>query len=368
MLNVPNFFYAKPQKKMKIAIFSMLVFLSSIPLEAQRIPVFTQARENMMLLNPAIPHLEFLFAVYGDDFGTLREYSPSNRYNQTIGISLRMQWTELGQYSPRTGLIRWEHMPELKDRKPTLKSGKKKYIIYGASLIEDDTKPIYSTTIIGRFAYRFGKVGKYGNYQFLSLGASYSANNYRFNGDPALLNNPNDPIGLDYDNRWYDAWSFGFLYEWKGEKPNHYLLGISINQAPRKISEEPVNLYYFNGLFGMINNVVNRTGPLKSFETLLNVRYSEKAPLEWTVNHRIAFHVKRKNTKERSHFFWLGLGANFGWGEPYLNGLYFDPSFVLKGGDIQYKFGFAIALYQADFIRNNFGQVPELNTNFAFGH
>ena len=107
---------------------------------------------------------------------------------------------------------------------------------------------------------------------------------------------------------------------------------------------------------------------VKSFETFINIRYLDRIPLEGTISSRIAFYKEKKEAKGRDIFVWLGLSASFASVDPFVSGIYLDPSFVLKGGDMQYKFGFTMAIYQAEFLRKHFGNVPEFNANFAFGH
>lgn len=318
---------------------------------------FSQFRENFLFINPAIPHQEFLFGKYGDDFNHhVRDDSRvSDSYNFTVSLTYREQWSDLKKHKPRTGVLRVEWVPPGLENRVGSKYGRKSSWLFGLAVMGDKTPPISLNSLHGRVGFRWGREKVY-----LNGGLSFAWNQFRFVADQSLLYDPNDPIGLANETRSFWSGSIGTMAEFQAGENHHFLTGYSINLYPKVISNGagPSQAYH-HLLLGMINNNLARDAIVKSYETLIWMKYLRDIPFEGGASFRFALHPPGKV------FIWLGVGSNYSFNQAEFrfHNVFFEPSIVFKG-DLQIKAGIAVNIIQNSLIEA-FGSTHETNFNLA---
>ncbi len=137
--------------------------------DAQQLPLFTQYRENISIINPAAFSQDYLVYEHGISFGA----------------SYRRQWTGIDT-GPRTQTLRGEYIfSELGNFG----------LAAGGYLINDKTGPTGLTGLYGRIAGIITDGDPW--FGGLSVGLSAGAVQYRVNVTEIRLREPNDVLGMD---------------------------------------------------------------------------------------------------------------------------------------------------------------------------
>ncbi len=330
---------------MKMLFSSIVLTLIAITLCAQQLPIFSQFQHNYMFINPAmLPH----------------EYVLEG-YQMSLGGTYRHQWSQL-QNGPRTATIRGEYVFELKE----LSQYNKRPISLGSALYYDQTGPIKLTGIHLKGTHELSLT----NDTKLLAGLSLNINQFSFNGDVKLLQDPDDPVGLSQEVKVVPNFSVGVvlnstILRHSEESSDNLLLGYAPNYVSPKLASpgtyQPVMHHYF--LFGMINYFSERTRNknregIRSIENMLWIKYVKHVPVEGNFNFNITLNVGGTSGVH----FGGGLSFDFAPQNNFFNSLYFEPGLIIGDGTSNFMTRLSFIFYMHfDELRPHFGETWEPN-------
>ncbi|MFK7773375.1 MAG: PorP/SprF family type IX secretion system membrane protein [Saprospiraceae bacterium] len=294
---------------------TVTLFLFCHALSAQQIPLFTQYRQNVGLLNPA--------AINGD-FHTSEQ-------NLSFGISYRTQWVGFDAH-PVTQTIRGEYVME------TGGVG----LMVGGYLINDQTGPTGFTGAYGRIA---GIISDDIEYSGLSIGLTAGVVQYRVNSSELFVRDPGDIVSMEDQSKifpdvglgvyFYRTIESGFLSDdlfYSGISVPQ-VFGLNLNFKDENGDFTTQRIQHFYGLLGLYHYFDN-DGYL---EPSVWVKYAPNVPVSVDFNIRYQFPSN----------MWLGtglstagtfhletgfnLGENLGWDNIFKIGYGFDYSYNTFG-------------------------------------
>ena len=176
--------------------------------KAQQLPIFTQYRQNMPLINPAV--LSSAFFMFND-------------YSASFGLSYRTQWIEEA-ISPKTFSFHGAYRINLQGKSKT-------NLILGMNFINDEIGPLSLSNPALRIAgvVYFDSKSNHG----ISLGFQVGGIQYNLNSSKIQLLDPRDVFILNDRVQWEPTLSFGLYYFNNDFNSNgdSYYGGISVPQV-----------------------------------------------------------------------------------------------------------------------------------------
>lgn len=161
----------------------LIGLLSAASSFAQHLPLFTQYRENLSIINPGAINHDYM----------LYEHSLS------FGVSYRTQWTDV-ENSPETQVLRGDYI---------FADNGAVGLIAGGYILNDQTGPTGMTGVYGRVGGILTDDPYYGG---LSLGLSFGLVQYRVNGSEIRLRELNDVLLGNDDSQLFPDVGFGVYY------------------------------------------------------------------------------------------------------------------------------------------------------------
>lgn len=312
---------------------SLFIFIWAVALPTflfgQQLPLFTQYREHIGIINPAAAAAGYL--LYGQ--------------TGTIGTSVRQQWAGK-EGAPQTQLIQGSYLWE--------RSGYNVSPIFGGHLINDKVGRVATTGVYGRLGGALAKEPAYGG---IAVGLTLGMVQYRVDLNGVIARDAGDELleNPDLNTRVYPDAGVG-VYVWKqlGKKEDYLVGGFSIPQILgldvtfRNTDNKSFNLNrvrHFYGNVGWIHHL-SRSGSL--IELNAWVKYVPNAPFHFDVNSRYQIGEQ----------FWLGLGAGTS------KAVHLETGVLLF--DSRFKLGYGYDFNLSDKILA-FGHSHEINLSYAFG-
>jgi type IX secretion system PorP/SprF family membrane protein len=271
--------------KLRIVLKRRLVCISLVfiffHVSAQQIPLITQYRDAISILNPG--------AIGADFF--------SDGYKGSVGLIQRKQWAELPN-APSTQILRGDYYAA--DRYGVT-------LMAGGHLINDQTGPTGLTGVYGKIS---GIVTSDAAYNGLSMGLSIGAVQYRLRAADLKLRDPDDIRAQEDRSKTHPDLALGVFYYQRlsGNLDDDYIYaGLSMPQAlafdvtftdqdNRQFSTQRVRHYFANaGWYHFF-------GDESFIEPSVWLKYVPNTPFNADFNLR----YRMRNT------LWLGLGASVG--------------------------------------------------------
>jgi type IX secretion system PorP/SprF family membrane protein len=303
------------------------ILFASISLGAQQLPLFTQYREHIGMLNPAAPSGNYF--LYG--------------YTGSASTSFRRQWVGKAD-APRTGFIQGSMLLEREGVSP----------MFGGHIINDQVGRVATTGLYARGA---GILSEDPAYSGISVGMSLGIVQYRVDLQGVIARDPDDDLILNADlhRRIYPDVSIG-IYTWRqlGNKNDYIFGGVSIPQTlgldvtyrPSDKTKFYINqARHYYSTFGYIKSL-GREGSLVEVNTW--VKYVKNAPI----------HVDANVRYQIGHNFWIGSG--FGTSKA----LHLEAGLLMAEQRVKLGIGYDMNL--SDKILA-FGQSQEFNASYGFG-
>lgn len=183
-------------------LYAVALLHCSISLTGQQLNLFTQYRENAVILNPAAMESDFLA------FGS----------NLTFGASYRAQWAGLAA-GPRTQTLRMSFINKrFAGVTPLL----------GGHIINDQTGPTGFTGIYGRFGGVVSSDPEYGGF---AIALTAGAVQYRVKASELFLRDPGDVLGSANQTRIFPDVGLGVYYYQMLGSGDMFYSGVSLPQA-----------------------------------------------------------------------------------------------------------------------------------------
>ncbi len=299
--------------------------LFSLYADAQHLPIFTQYRDNIGIINPA--------AVSGDYFAF--------DHNMSFGGSYRLQWVGL-ETAPKTQTIRGSYL--IDDRGGI-------GMIVGGHLINDQTGPTGFTGAYGRFAGIISDDPYFGG---LSFGLSLGLVQYRVNVSQLRLREQNDVLTMDDQSKLFPDAGLGVYYYRQLESGflsgDYVYGGISIPQVVGlnlKFKDDSGEFYtqriqHVYGLLGMQKFFDNDN----FLEPSVWIRYAPNAP----VNADFSLKYQMEGN------LWVGLGMA-------TSGIFHVDAGLIVGENLGFANNLKIG-YNFDYSFNTYG--PFVGTTHEF--
>jgi type IX secretion system PorP/SprF family membrane protein len=153
---------------------------------AQQLPLFTQYRDNLGIINPAAPHTDFL---------TLNKTT-------SFGGTYRQQWVGL-ENAPVTQVLRYDHI--------TAYSGNSFAPMYGGHIMRDVTGPLSTVGLYGKFGVAMTEDAESGGFS-ASLSAGVVA--YGLDTEKIKVRDADDIVTAGRRTRIFPDVGLG-VYYWK---------------------------------------------------------------------------------------------------------------------------------------------------------
>ena len=317
------------------SFFIVLLAWLSVSAYAQQLPLFTQYRENLGIINPAAVNSDFLL------------------YNQptSFGISYRKQWADLDA-SPTTQIIRGEYFNAY--------SGNNAQPIYGGYLMNDQTGPLGMTGLYGKIAVVISNdPEEYGFSAGLSAGAVMhhldpSKVRVRDINDINISNQVNQ-IVPDVGMGVYAWQKFGGRGFFDGDIiagglsiPQVLGLNTTFKDTDGKFLVKRVQHFYGQA------SLIHKFGDEGKFiEPSMWIKYAPNAPLNVDFNLRYQLIPS----------FWIGAGSSTGGNFHAETGFNIGENAGLNG-NLKIGYGYDYSFSKAGPF---FGSTHEFNVSYAFG-
>lgn len=288
-------------------------------MSAQQIPLFTQYRQNLGILNPAAVGSDYLIS----------------NHHLSFGASYRNQWVGF-EATPVTQTIRGEYLYD----------GAGSFgLLVGGYLLNDQTGPTGFTGAYGRIAGILTDDPEYGG---LSIGLTAGVVQYRVNGSELFVRDPGDILSMEDQSQIFPDVGFGVFYYKTIEGgrldddifyggisvPQVFGLNLDFKNEDGDFSTQRIQHFY--GLLGLYHFFDN-DGYL---EPSAWIKYAPNVPVNVDFNLRYQFPSN----------MWLGtglsiagtyhletgftFGENLGWDSILKIGYGFDYSFNTFGPDV----------------------------------
>lgn len=247
--------------------------------EAQQLPLFTQYRENLGIINPASLNGDYL--LYEN--------------NLSFGASYRIQWVGFDS-APRTQTIRGEYIYNTSGGVA---------LVFGGYLLNDQTGPTGFTGAYGRIA---GILSNDPDFNGFSVGLNFGAVQYRVNVSDIRLRQLNDVLTMDDQSKifpdvgvgayYYQVLNGGFFdgdYLYAGLSIPQ-IIGLDLEFTDDTGSFNTKRIQHFYGLLGLYKFFSNDS----YLEPSVWVKYTPDVPVNVDINLRYQFEAN----------FWLGTGVS----------------------------------------------------------
>ncbi len=315
-----------------LRLLPIVFFLTTFALQAQQLPIFTQYRENLAVINPAA--LEGDFLAFGN--------------NVTVGLSYRAQWVGLSG-APTTQTVRGSYVN-------TEWSGVT--LMAGGHLINDQTGPTGFTGFYGKIGGILTNDIEYGG---LAVALTAGFVQFRVRASEIRLRDPNDNIGTIDQSQFYPDLGLGiYFYQMlDGAFDGDYIYaGVSVPQIfglDLTFQDEETGEY----TIGRVQHMYGMLGLYKFFdnggfiEPSLWFKYVANAPLHADVNIRY----------QLPSALWIGAGGA-------INGTAHIEAGLTLGDNVGFDNTLRIG-YGFDYSFSSFGPTAgsthEINLSMSFG-
>lgn len=264
------------KKTITTIIVSCLGFASVF---SQQLPIFTQYRENLTLINPG-----------AIDFDYLRI-----KYQKSFSASYRLQWAKLQEHAPETIFASYNHLPLTNNA------------FYGGNIVTDRTGAISTLGVYGRFGYQLYLTPN--RYHVLSLGISAGFAQYRIKLASLSLTDPGDVTASRRAsaNQWASDFGIGAFYYYNNPSTSKFYIGLSV---PQLIQRELVyktsdttsfkinRLQHLYGVAGFLINV----GELDFIEPSIWLKHLPNTSIPYQVDLNIRYQLR--------NVVWFGVGIS----------------------------------------------------------
>ncbi len=314
-----------------LLLIALVVLLGDFS-QAQHLPLFTQYRDQIGVINPGAFSHDYL--VYENPL--------------SMGLSFRRQWAQL-ESAPVTQILRGEYFYE---------TGGAVNPIFGGHIINDQTGPTGFTGIYGKAAALLSGDPYFGG---ISLGFNVGLVQYRVNASEIKLRDLGDQVGSASQSALYPDVGLGiYAYQYIDNgflDDSHIYGGISIPQVFGLDLEFMSETGTFNTR--RIQHYYALAGLYKYFgdgaylEPSVWVKYVQGAPVNVDVNLRY----------QMNGSFWLGAGGSTAGTIHLETGLILGENYDLENN---FKIG-----YGFDYSFNTFGpevgSTHEINLSYSIG-
>ena len=300
-------------------ILSIALLLCCQLVSAQQIPLFTQYRQNLGIINPA---------AINSDFHT-------SDLTLSFGASYRSQWVDF-ESSPVTQTIRGEYL---------LDNGGGFGLLMGGYLINDQTGPTGFTGAYGRFA---GILSDDPEYSGLSIGLNVGIVQYRVNASELFVRDQGDILAMEDQSQIFPDVGLGVYYYKTIDGGGFFdddifysgisvpqVFGLNLNFKNENGEFVTQRIQHFYGLLGLYHFFEN-DGFL---EPSVWIKYAPNVPVSADFNFRYQFPGNMwlgtgLSTSGTYHLeTGFALGESLGWDNIFKLGYGFDHSFNTFGPD-----------------------------------
>ena len=298
---------------------------------AQQIPLFTQYRNNIGILNPAALNADFHV----------------NEHYLSFGASYRKQWVGL-EGAPETQTIRGEYLYD---------TGNKFSFLSGGYIVNDQTGPTGFTGAYARFAGVLTDDPYFGG---LSIGFNIGMVQYRVNASELRLRDAGDILTMEDQTKVFPDVGFGIYYYKIIEGgaldddliyggisvPQIFGLNLDFQDDSGNFSTQRVQHFY--GLIGLYHYFDNdsyiepsawiHSAPGVPVNVDMNLRYQFPGSM-W-----VGTGVSTAGTIHLETGF--AFGEDLGWGSLFKIGYGFDRSFSTFGPEVNstHEINFSISI------------------------
>jgi type IX secretion system PorP/SprF family membrane protein len=251
---------------------------------AQQLPLFTQYRDNLGIINPAAPHSDFL------------------TQNKTISVggTYRNQWVGLDN-SPVTQVLRYEHIMAY--------TGNSFAPLFGTYIMRDVTGPLSMTGLYGKFGAAMTDDAEVGGFS-AALSAGLVA--YGLDTDKVKVRDADDVVVAGRRTRLFPDVGLG-VYYWKKldgrgffeddiiagglSVPQTIGLNVQFKNDANNLSTRRVQHFY--GQFSWLHSIEDQE---RFLQPSIWIKYAPNAPLNVDMNVRY----------QLIPALWIGAGASTG--------------------------------------------------------
>ncbi len=267
----------------KLAFVLTLFCLPSFVM-AQQLPLFTQYRDNLGIINPAAPHIDFF----------------TQKTPISVGLSYRKQWTGL-ENAPTTQVLRYEHIMAY--------TGNSFSPIFGTYILRDVTGPLGMTGLYGKFGAAMTDDAEEGGF---SAALSAGVVGYHLDTDKVRTRDAGDLVASGRSTRLFPDVGLGIFY-WKRLDGNGFfeddmlsggisvpqVLGLNLQFKNDAQTYATKRIQHFYGQFSWLHSIDENE---KYIQPSIWVKYAPNAPLNVDMNVRY----------QLVPALWIGTGASTG--------------------------------------------------------
>jgi len=289
-------------------------------MSAQQIPLFTQYRQNLGIINPA---------AVNSDFHT-------SDHNLSFGLSYRNQWVGFDA-TPVTQTIRGEYLMD---------NGGGFGLLMGGYLINDQTGPTGFTGAYGRIAGILTDDAEYGGFSF---GLNIGAVQYRVNESELFVRDQGDVVANEDQSQIFPDVGLGAYYYktlegggrldgdiFYGGVSIPQVFGLNLNYTNENGEFNTQRVQHFYGLVGLYHFFDN-DGFIEGSSW---IKYAPNVPVsvDFNVRYRFPGNLSLGTGLSTAGTYHLETGFSFGedlgWENTFQIGYGFDYSFNTFGPDV----------------------------------
>jgi type IX secretion system PorP/SprF family membrane protein len=251
---------------------------------AQQLPLFTQYRDNLGIINPAAPHFDFL----------------TQNKTISVGATYRKQWVGLDN-APVTQVLRYEHIMAY--------TGNSFSPLFGAYVMRDVTGPLSMTGLYGKFGAALTEDAESGG---ISAAISGGLVAYTLDTDKIKVRDADDIVVAGRRNKLFPDVGLG-IYYWKKldgrgffeddmlsggiSVPQTLGLNLQFKDDGKTFSTRRVQHFY--GQFSWLHSIEDME---RFIQPSIWVKYAINAPVNVDMNVRY----------QLAPAMWIGAGASSG--------------------------------------------------------
>lgn len=302
---------------------------------AQQLPLFTQYRDNLGLINPAAPSTDFLI------------------YNLTssAGASYRKQWTGIDN-APETQVLRYEHIDAY--------NGNAFSPMYGAYAIRDITGPLGMTGVYGKFGAALSDDAEEGGFSAALSGGLVA---YHLDTDKIKVRDADDLVASGRKTQLFPDLGLGVFCWKKISGPGFFdddmlsgglsvpqIMGLNLRFKNNAQTFATRRIQHYYGQFSWLHAIEDRD---KFIQTSVWLKYAPNTPFNVDFNFRY----------QLIPAMWIGLGGSSGGNFHAETGFNIGENSGLDGL-LRLGYGFD---YTFSRIGPFAGSTHEINLTYSFG-